>query len=211
MTAAEVRAAAFKRHYEPRILDNARRGDIAEEIVAGILDPDWKYCGGAWAGWDFEHRGDGTRLQLKQSAALQTWTRKDVYRPEFGIKWQKGYYANGIDWIQAPTATRYAHIYVFAWHGKTDETCDQADPAQWRFYAVPTTELPVTETVRLAVLAEQRPADEQDTLAAAVEAARRNLVGDRTAGVPKPSTARRASAADRPSAKTKDDPGDLPF
>ena len=39
MTAEEVRAAAVKRHYEPKILDNADRGDIAEEIVAGILAP----------------------------------------------------------------------------------------------------------------------------------------------------------------------------
>jgi hypothetical protein len=60
-----------KRYYEPKILDNAHRSDIAEEIVAGILETDWKYCSGGRSGWDFERR-DGTRLQLKQAAARQT-------------------------------------------------------------------------------------------------------------------------------------------
>ena len=82
MTAAEVRAAAAKRHCEPKILDNADRGDIADEIVAGR-----EYCGGGWAGWDFGHR-DGTRLQLKQAGARQTW--KKVRAPVFAIKRQTG-------------------------------------------------------------------------------------------------------------------------
>ena len=155
MTAAEVRAAAARRHYEPKILDNADRGDIAEEIIAGVLGPDWEYCGGAWAGWDFEHR-DGTRLQLKQSAALQSWDdrQKKVQRnPTFNIKLQKGYYANGTDWIEAPQPTRFAQIYIFAWHPVTDKTtCDHADPAQWRFHVIPTAELPDTNTVMLATL-----------------------------------------------------------
>ena len=155
MTPAEVRAAAATRHYEPKILDNADRGDIAEEIVAGILAPDWKYCGGAWAGWDFEHR-DGTRLQVKQGAVRQTWRpAKKVRPPVFGIKAQTGYWA-GSDWIPAPTPTRYADIYVFAWHGKRDETCDHADPAQWRFHVVRTTALPDTDTVSLPSLSGRR-------------------------------------------------------
>jgi len=121
MTAAEVRAAAAKRRYEAKILDNADRGDIAEEIVAGILAPlGWEYCGGAWAGWDFEHR-DGTRMQLKQAAALQTWKAPKEIRPtRFGIKLQTGYWANGADWTPAPAPTRYAAIYIFA--GTTSPT-----------------------------------------------------------------------------------------
>ena len=151
----------------------ADRGDIAEEIVAGILAPlGWEYCGGAWAGWDFEHR-DGTRMQLKQAAALQTWKAPKEIRPtRFGIKLQTGYWANGADWTPAPAPTRYAAIYIFAWHDVTDKkTCDHADPAQWRFYVVPTTELPDTNTLTLATL-QRRPAHDVDTLAAAVEFAR---------------------------------------
>ena len=37
VTPTEVRAAAAKRHYEPKILDNTGCGDVVEEIVAGIL------------------------------------------------------------------------------------------------------------------------------------------------------------------------------
>jgi len=80
-------------------------------------------------------------------------SRKKVRPPVFGIKRQTGYWANGTDWIPAPTPTRYADIYVFAWHGKTDETCDHADPAQWRFHVVRTTALPDTDTVSLPSLA----------------------------------------------------------
>jgi hypothetical protein len=116
MTAAEVRAAAAKRHYEPKILDNADRGDIAEEIVAGILAPGWEYCGGAWAGWDFEHRD--ARMQRKQAAALQIWEAPKKIRPtRFDIKRQTGHWANSADWTPAPAPTRYAAIYIFAWHG----------------------------------------------------------------------------------------------
>jgi hypothetical protein len=139
MTAAEVRAAAAKRHYEPKILDKADRGDIAEEIVAGILAPlGWEYCGGAWAGWDFEHR-DGTRMQLKQAAALQTWEASKEIRPtRFNIKRQTGHWANGADWTPAPAPTRYAAIYIFAWHGVTDKkTCDHADPAGGSMWSRP--------------------------------------------------------------------------
>lgn len=168
MTPAEVRAAAAKRHYEPKILDNADRGDIAEEIVAGVLGPDWEYRGGEWGGWDFEHR-DGTRLQLKQSAARQLWTRKTA--PTFSINLQTGHWAGGGNWIAAPTRTRLAQIYVFAWHGVVDDTCDHADPAQWRFYVVPTKELPDSNTVTLMALQRRWQAYDADTLPAAVEAA----------------------------------------
>jgi len=134
--------------------------------------PDWKYCGGAWAGWDFEHL-DGTRIQLKQAAALQTWEPPKKSRPPcFNIKPQRGYWENGTKWIPATPPTRYADIYIFAWHGVTDKkTCDQADPAQWRFYVVPTTELPDTNTLPLATL-QRRVAHDVDNLAAAVEDAR---------------------------------------
>jgi len=171
MTPAEVRAAAAERHYEPKILDNADRGDIAEEIVAGVLGPGWEYCSGQWASWDFEHL-DGTRMQIKQSAARQTWDekKKTVVR-RFGIAPQTGHWVNGTDWIALLAPRRLAEIYVFAWHGVTDETCDHADPAQWRFYAVPAAELPNTKTITLDALRRQWPDYDVDALPAAVEAA----------------------------------------
>ena len=92
MTAADIRAAAARRHYAPKILDNADLGDIAEEIVASVLEPDWRYVGEAWAGWDFQH-DDGTRLQLKQGAELQTWGKTKTRA--FSIPRQKGHWVNG--------------------------------------------------------------------------------------------------------------------
>lgn len=173
MTAAEVRDAAHTRHYAPKILGNAERGDIAEEIVAGILDPGWQYCGGAWAGWDFQH-SDGTRIELKQSAARQTYTPKKASKPIFSIKKKAGYWKDGTVWKRAPIRTRFAHIYIFAWHGcVSDATCDQADPAQWQFYMVPTTQLPCkSTTVKLDTIQKMVRVYNADELPAAVEAAR---------------------------------------
>ena len=170
MTAAEVRAEYVRENIEPKVLDNTVRGGIAEIVVADILKPDWKFCGGAWAGWDFEHQ-DGTRLQLKQSAARPFRNS----RPAFSIKWQTGHWVDGgTRWVPAPAPTRFARIYIFGWHGVTDETCDHADPAQWRFYVVPTKRLPVKKTITLAALIEQMgPEYDADALRAAVEGARR--------------------------------------
>ena len=35
-----------------------------------------------------------------------------------------------------------AHLYVFAWHGRSDERADQRDPEQWRFFVVAESDLP---------------------------------------------------------------------
>lgn len=173
MSAAEVRAAAAKRHYGDTILGNVERGDIAEEIVAASLDPNWRYHGGVFAGWDFEHRDTKTRLELKQSARLQKWPQPQVRPPRFSIARKTGYYVDGTHWIQLPSPIRLADIYIFAWHGCDSETmCDQADPTQWQFYVVPTAQLPDRNTVTLDDIQRMGRAYNADELPAAVEAAR---------------------------------------
>src|SRR6516225_4975694 len=73
------------------------------------LGPTWRCCPGDWLGWDFEHQ-DGTRLEVKQSAARQTWAPpKRSSRPTFDIRTRSGFYL-GSEWH--PEVGRHAHLYV---------------------------------------------------------------------------------------------------
>ena len=75
-------SAAFGR---PLIL-NSLRSWIVEAIPKAHLTSDWNWTASDWAGWDFEH-ADGTRVEVKQSAARQSWTGlpKKVMGPRFDI------------------------------------------------------------------------------------------------------------------------------
>ena len=80
---------------------------------------------GDWRGWDFQHR-DGCRLEVKQSAARQTWTgSRAATKPVFDIRARTGYF-EGANWIADPR--RFADIYVFALHPILDDTADHCDP-----------------------------------------------------------------------------------
>lgn len=151
-----------------------KRGDVAEDIVDGILAPEWNYVGASGAGWDFENAA-GVRIQLKQSALLQTWVVAKP-KPRFKIAPQALCWAavgnEEYKPIAPPAPTRFADIYIFAYHGVGGPDADQCDPAQWRFYVVPTAALPETQTLPLARARQLSPEYDQHTLLAAVEQAR---------------------------------------
>jgi hypothetical protein len=86
-------------------------------------------------------------LEVKQSAARQTWTlARPATKPIFDIRARTGYF-EGADWVS--DARRFAEIYVFAHHPVMDETADHRDPRQWHFYVVPTSRLPPGKTISL--------------------------------------------------------------
>ena len=47
---------------------------------------------------------------------------------------------------------RHANVYVFAWHGETQETADQRDPTTREFYVVPECELPPQKSIGLNII-----------------------------------------------------------
>ena len=51
------------------------------------LEPEWEHCAGDWAAFDFRERRSGLRIQVKQSAARQSWhkDRCPPARPRFSI------------------------------------------------------------------------------------------------------------------------------
>jgi hypothetical protein len=55
------------------ILLNSLRGEVVEEMVAMALEPEWEHCAGEWAACDLRERRSGLRIQVKQSAARQSW------------------------------------------------------------------------------------------------------------------------------------------
>jgi hypothetical protein len=125
-TVDEIRAKLCAAAFGDRLISNIYRGLVAEIIVGAAIGSDWKICSGDWRGWDFEHPC-GLRLEVKQSAARQTWTgTRKATVPIFDIRVRTGYF-DGADWV--PDLRRFAHIYVFAHHPIMDESADHSRPS----------------------------------------------------------------------------------
>ena len=127
--------------YDRPIMNNLQRGDYVECMIGAALGADWRLTseeGWDWAAWDIEHAASGARLEIKQSAARQTWDGESVRRrrnPSFDIGPRKGYWPkDGGPWVTGPG--RPADVYIFAWHGEVDEGADHRDASQWRFFVV---------------------------------------------------------------------------
>ena len=69
------------------LLRNSIRGELVEEMVAQALEPEWALCAGDWAACDLKQVGGPLRIQVKQSAARQSWHGElsPPPRPRFSI------------------------------------------------------------------------------------------------------------------------------
>lgn len=169
-----------RRLFDVPLMQNSYRSDYVEEMLISYLRPDgWRHVGGDWAGWDFEHQ-TGARIEVKQSAALQSWHKQSpkVRTARFDIKARTGYWREGTTWM--PTNGRLAHIYIFAWHPVLDTAlADHREPNQWEFFVVPETELPPRATVGISRL--NRPPKSIGDVASEVEKLRAAVPGERLA------------------------------
>ena len=138
----------FRRLYGSPLIQNNHRGELVEEIVAAALEPNWRLCAGDWASHDLEQITSRLRIQVKQSAARQTWhTSVSKQSPaRFSIATKSGRY-EGSDFISEPG--RNAEIYIFAWHEHVHDSADQADPAQWQFFVIAEKDLPAQSSIGL--------------------------------------------------------------
>jgi hypothetical protein len=165
----QIRAKVSARAFGNPVIQNDFRGLVAETIAESALEPTWRCCSGDWLGWDFEHL-DGSKLEVKQSAARQTWTApKRPSPPTFDIRPRSGFYV-GSEW--RAEVGRHANIYVFAYHPITDASADQLDPAQWVFYVVAANRLPPNKTIGLTRVTSLASASPWEVLFAAVEQVR---------------------------------------
>lgn len=132
------------------LVTNVLRGLVVEAIIADALGDDWTWCAADYASWDFE-RSDGIRLEVKQSAARQSWATAQPSVSSFDIAPRKGRWETG-KWVAEPG--RAASIYVFAHHPLVGNEADHRDPAQWVFHPVLAANLPATK--RLSLTATRR-------------------------------------------------------
>ncbi len=150
------------------LISNNYRGLLVEAIVAEALGSEWKWVSEDWSAWDFE-RSDGMRLEVKQSAALQSWHRSGLKRPNprFDCAARTGRWAGSI-WIPEPQ--RFADIYVFAYHSEMNaELADHRVSDQWAFFVVPETSLPVQKSIGLTKVKELALQASHTNLRAVVE------------------------------------------
>ena len=129
------------------VLMNTFRAVVVEAIVAQGLGDRWRHCSSNFHPFDFE-RDDGIALEVKQSAARQSWAVEGdrASRSIFDIRERTGRY-EGPSWV--PARRRWADIYVFAHHPRTDASTDHRDPRQWHFYVAPAAILPFQNTLGL--------------------------------------------------------------
>ena len=140
----EVALRLASKIFDQPLIGNRYRSAFIEAMIEPYLAPHgWSYVGDGWSGWDFE-RTDGIRLEVKQSAAKQTWSepRNIQTRGAFDIAARTGYfYEGGSKYASVPG--RCAQIYVFAWNPIYGPETDHRNPDQWEFYVVPAPLLPV--------------------------------------------------------------------
>ena len=164
----------IERVYDQPLIGNVERGQYVEcmiELALSELRPPWKLTD-TWSGWDLEQHETGARIEVKQSAALQTWKTPGRSVPSFKIPSRTGYYADGGGGWVATKNMRHADLYVMAWHGETDsQLADHRQPAQWQFYVVPEHLLsPGQQRIGLNPVASIRPPCTYEDLAGRVAA-----------------------------------------
>ncbi len=171
-TSEAVKERASAAAFGKPLVENTLRAVIVEAIVSSVLPSEWRWCAADWAAWDFEH-SDGTRLEVKQSAARQSWPSlpKRPYKPKFDIAFRKVRWEGALK-IPVEVPCRFADIYLFAFHSVTDESADHRDPQQWTFYLLQTQNLPVDQSISLAKLGHLAKPIGVNELASSIEAVR---------------------------------------
>ncbi|MGE4410065.1 MAG: hypothetical protein AB7D33_05785 [Sphingobium sp.] len=162
---AEVIAKVTEAAFGKPLVTNVLRGQVAEAIIALALEPEWGWCSADYSGWDFE-RPDGLRLEVKQSAARQSWGTTRPSKAIFDVAARTGHWEGGTEWIAG--VGRAAHLYIFAHHAIYDDHADHRDPSQWDFYVTPTSALPDIKQISLGTIKTITTAVSINALAAAV-------------------------------------------
>ncbi len=149
-TVEEIVNRASGELFKRKLLTNIHRAVIVEAIVAAALEPEWQWCSADYASCDF--RRDGVRLEVKQSASLQSWNAATL-RPSkcsFDIAERSGQWEDGITW--KPGNGRNADVYLLCHHPLVSAEADHRNSAQWRFFVVPETRLPKQKTISLSAV-----------------------------------------------------------
>ena len=145
---AEVVAKVADAAFGKPLVTNVLRAQLVEAMVALVLEPEWHWCSADYAPCDFE-RADGLRLEVKQSAARQSWKTDKPSKAVFDVAARTGR-NEAYGWVAE--YGRAAHLYVFAHHPIFDDCADHRDPNQWDFYVVPSSLLPTVKQLALGTI-----------------------------------------------------------
>jgi len=142
--------------YDRPVIQNNLRRLYVEFLVGELLGRDRKTVGSDWMSWDLEG-SNGERVEVKQSAAKQTWPRKGnkASTPGFNIAPKAGYWSTASDWVEEPG--RPAELYIFCWHPVAGDHADHREAEQWRFFVVPSNDLPDQQSIGLGPLRKRVP------------------------------------------------------
>lgn len=181
---AQVSQYLTARFFGEPLIANIRRGDYVEGLILFALGRGWK-MGPEWSSWDLEN-DEGVRLEVKQSAACQTWhmqTSSAKRPPSFDIATRTGYWTDSnydAVWVEFADPSeadfiRPGDIYIFAWHPEGNpDIADHRRAEQWHFFVVPehllTGQYGPQKTIGLNPLKKLAPAVTYDRLAATVDA-----------------------------------------
>lgn len=111
-------------------MSNALRGVLAEYIVADAVGCTDRHR----VEWDaYDHVApDGTKIEVKSSAYLQTWKQERHSAIRFDIGQKKGWDAESNSSLEE--AARSADVYVFCLFAAKDKnTANPLDESQWTF------------------------------------------------------------------------------
>lgn len=125
--------------FDVPVMQNNLRGLWIELMVFELLGSGWNHAGNDWAAWGLE-RIDGLRVEVKQSARLQSWGTS-TSSPRFSIATAKGHYPDGKNYVPNLSGKRLANLYIFAWH----DGRDQRSASEWQFYVVEADRLPESQ------------------------------------------------------------------
>jgi hypothetical protein len=138
LSATDAKLAGDRAFGSP-LITNIHRGIVVEAIVSTALS-DWTWCSEDYYRFDFRHRS-GVGLEVKQSAACQSWESKVPSSASWDISARKSVYEGD---RYGARLGRHADIYVLAWHPIVDRAvADHRDPARWQFFVVAAADLPL--------------------------------------------------------------------
>lgn len=142
-TAAPFDLLDFWRWSASDLLENTRRGVLAEYIVARAMGISTASVRQGWTAYDLE-TPEGLRIEVKSAAHLQSWAQRQLSVIQFVVPRRLGWDASTN--VLEKTPRRHADVYVFALLAHKDKaTVDPLDLAQWRFWALPTATLDARE------------------------------------------------------------------
>ena len=148
ITAAQVRERMFRDIFDQRLMDNSFRGIWCEYMVAEALGSACRTVGVGWHAWDLEigeSRNafpERIRIQLKNSARLQSWNAKSgtVSSCEFHLKYRNRpyYFEQSNPGVPCEAFGFLCELYILCLHDEANpERANHADLDQWKFFLVP--------------------------------------------------------------------------